>query len=525
MRYLPEIIRVLDRFREPRVETLDGSFFRDRKREKAFQLYDGIRSGQFSNDSLAAEALYKTQSTDQRYTTLKGNLKRRLLNTLFHLNLRRVGFSESAQAGYALKKRAFLVHALVTLGARSAAMNLAKRNLELAQHYQVTDIAYEMCVLLRTHAALNTRLALYEHFDELVKKYLRLLREEEAAWECFDRVNMTMNRFTGGRRRFAERFTEYAEKLKTMLSEDSSFAFRMNYYRVLGAAHGASGKHRDRIATMDEACRYLDSVPHLAQRPRYGEFKLQQIDSLLRVGKITEAGILAEEAAEILKKYPGYIQRFSLDEYRLLILMNSLRFNEAIKLYFDVTSHYDFQSLPPSLLERWKIYEYYLHFALQKTGVAADSPFRHRFNVEALIDAVPASGRDKVGMNVALRILQILYLLEDGQFRAIFDRIESLTHYRTRYLVAKVTRASHLFFKLLRVMENTGYESKPARQQGQRYYMQLKTKEFDIVDSEQELQIVPFPWLWEQILDKLEDLERRDIRHGKPRAVGTSHAP
>ena len=184
-------------------------------RERRPLFFIKASTGEFSNDSIAADSIYKTQSTDPRYTTLKGNLKRRLLNSLFHLNLKRVGFSESAQAGYYLKKRSFIVHTLVTLGARAPAMRLAMRRLEIAQKYNVTDIAYEMALLLRTNAGIYVRPAEYERYDKLTKQFLaQSFSAEHVAWEYFDRVNMTVNRFTGGRRKFAEKFGQYAKELE-----------------------------------------------------------------------------------------------------------------------------------------------------------------------------------------------------------------------------------------------------------------------------------------------------------------------
>src|SRR4029077_13229303 len=105
----------------------------------------------------------------------------------------------------------------------------------------------------------------------------------------YERVQMDNLRFTGGRRRFAEKFERYASELRSLLNEHSSFTFRLHYYRINGFALGAAGRHTERIETMNEVCRYLDTVPHLAQRARYGEFKLQQLDSFMRTARFQEA--------------------------------------------------------------------------------------------------------------------------------------------------------------------------------------------------------------------------------------------
>src|ERR1035437_4464979 len=150
--------------------------------------------------------------------------------------------------------------------------------------------------------------------------------------------------------------------------------------------------------------------------------------------------------------------------------------------------------------ERWRIYEYYLHYAFRKTDLAGDTELRSRFKVESLMHMAPMAGRDKVGMNVALRVLQILFLLEEGRTSEIFDRMESLNLYRSRYLVAKTSRSSSIFLKLLRIMESISFDPLRCRRQGARYYQLLKTETHETVDSEMELEVLPFTWLWDGIL-------------------------
>lgn len=53
MKYFPEIIRILENFRERRTDTVDTDF-RAQTENKEFLLYDGIRSGKFPNDNEAA---------------------------------------------------------------------------------------------------------------------------------------------------------------------------------------------------------------------------------------------------------------------------------------------------------------------------------------------------------------------------------------------------------------------------------------------------------------------------------------
>jgi hypothetical protein len=271
MNYFEEIVRILDRFREPRIETIDTGF-RSRRDDKAFQLYDGIRKGTIKNDATGAALLYEASSTDNRYTTLKNRLKGRLLNSLFHLNLKRAGFSESAQARYAMKKKAFLADTLLRLGARNAAVRIAERTLALAQKYQQTDLILEMSLILRKHASILGKTTLFDFYDNIVKKSFRILEAEIISSEYQDRAQSMRTLKAGGRRLYAPQFIAHVDELKSMIDSESSFTFLLNYYRLRAIACGAAGDVPQLLATCEEALAYLRSVPHLAQRPQHGEF-------------------------------------------------------------------------------------------------------------------------------------------------------------------------------------------------------------------------------------------------------------
>jgi hypothetical protein len=116
---------------------------------------------------------------------------------------------------------------------------------------------------------------------------------------------------------------------------------------------------------------------------------------------------------------------------------------------------------------------------------------------------VPVARHDKHGMNVAILIAQILHYLDVGNRAAIIDKMEALGTYRSRYLVASRTQASSIFFKLLRIMENNSFYYDIVEKKGRRYHHILKTEKFEIVDLEQEMQVVPYEWLWDRVLERL----------------------
>ncbi len=505
MRYFPEIIRILDRFRERRIETVDTKF-REHKQSKEFQLYDGIRSGIFNNDSEAADALYDSLPTATKYSSLKNRLKVRLLNSLFHLNWKKAGFSESAQAYYLCRKRAFMVHILIALGARRVAARLAETTFELATRFGYTEVALAMIRELRQNASAVGKISDFEHYDQLLTKIFRSYEEELISAGYIERIVMIFNRQMGGRAKFAEEFARYEAELRKLLSENSTYNFRLNYYRVLVRARSAAGQHREIIAAARDGIKFLQEYPHLLQKERLADFWYYQLQSFLMVKNYEQAFQAATECAKLYNV--GSNSWFSFRESFFLLLMNTLKFKEAEEVLQESVSHTRYVQLPEAAQEHWEIFKYYLNFALKSQAVSRAPEVLRRFNIDALMRMVPVARRDKHGLNVAILIAQVLQMLETRNYNGVMDRMEALGTYRSRYLQASMTQASSLFFKLLRIMENNSFNYKLARDKGRRFYNQLCNEHFEIVDVEQELQVLPYEWLWERVLDKLKEQER-----------------
>jgi hypothetical protein len=500
VRYFPELIRILDRFREPRIETLDNDFHQ-RKEAKDYRLYHGIKTGTFEADPLAIHTLYGKAPVTTQYSSLKNRLKKRLLNSLFHLNMRRAGFSEWAQAFYVVHKRTFIVHVLLALGARRAGAKMAIRTMEIALEYELIEPAMIMARYLRTDASVRGRMTEYDRYDEEYKRLLKTYEAENLSSEYFERALTIFNRQSGGRWKFTDQFEAYVKEIGDLVKQFDSYNLKVNYYRILLVSHAAAGRHSARIKTAEEALRFVESKPHLLQRARIGEFHAQRLQSYLGVRDYKHAEQAAKDTAQYWDK--GTNNWFAYGQHRFLLLMNTLRFHEAYEFFREITTHPRFSAQTDLTTEHWNIFEFFLNYALKREPGYDELEIKKRFDLESFVRRVPEARHDKHGMNVAILIAQILHYVDVGNRGAIIDKMEALGTYRSRYLVASRTQASSIFFKMLRIMENNSFYYDIVEKKARRYHHTLKTEVFEIVDMEQELQVVPYEWLWDRVLERL----------------------
>ncbi len=502
MKYFPEIIRILEKFRERRTDTVDTDF-RAQTENKEFLLYDGIRTGKFPNDNEAADELYEVSPTDTRYSSMKNRLKVRMLNSIFHLNLRRAGYSEAAQALYAAQRLALIVQIMTILGARRAAKHLAERTLHIAEKFAISDVALAMAIRLRKDAGITARPNEFERYDKLVKKLFRAYESELLSTEYFDRIGIIFQRYSGDVAKHAEQIEAFETELRPLLNQDSTYTFRLNYYRVLVVSLNASNRHSELIKGAGEGIAFLESFPKLLQKQQLAEFWFYQLNSYIGIRNFEGADEAVKECAALYNK--GSNNWFSFSEQYFYLLMTTLRFHEADALYTEVTTHTRFGAQGDILQEHFEIFKFYLTFALKTLPDYKPAAQPAKFNFEAMVRRADDAKRDKPGMNMALRFAQIIHLFDIQAYDKIDDLIEPIQNYRTRHIKASYTEQSTLFFRLIKIMVKYSFEYKRCLRVGSKLHEQLKNGSFLNVDPNQEIQILPYAWLWDWMLERMKE--------------------
>ena len=501
MKYFSEIIRILERFRERRTDTVDTDF-RAQFDNKEFQLYDGIRTDAFPNDFEAADALYQSPPTDTRYSSTKNRLKVRMLNSLFHLNLRRAGFSESAQAYYRAHRSVLVVEVLGMLGAERVAKHIAETTIRHAQKFSLTDVELSMAIFLRRLAGNAAKQKEFEKWDAIISELFLEYYRELLSTKYADKMVIIFWKYSGNLSRFVEEFTSYEKELHEMLNEKSTYTFRLNYYRVLVYSRYASNNSKEVIKASQDAITFLQSNPKLLQKGRVAEFWLHQLEGHLGTHDYQAAEVAAKEYEALASV--GSNRWFSFADSYFFLLTNTLRFVEAKDFYDRVTTHTRFKEQGDILQERFDIYKFYLNFALRTLPEFKDVQLP-KLNFDLMIYNATESKRDKAGMNMALRFAQILHLFELKDYDRIDNLIEPIQTYRSRFIIASQTEQSTIFFRLIKMMVRSSYQYKDCLRHGMKLHNELKTGKFENVNQEQEVQILPYAWMWEYMLDKMKE--------------------
>jgi hypothetical protein len=404
-------------------------------------------------------------------------------------------------------RRQFMVNMLIGLGANRVAKRMAETTLDLANRYELTNVALEMARVLRQYASETGQIQKFNFYNklllELEEKYIDELRSSE----YFERIGVIFRRKAGGRARYTEEFEGYKSELQNMLKETNSYTFRLNYHRVHALASQAAGNRSELIEGTRAGLQFLDSVPRLLQKERKGDFWLYQFRSYLDLLDFDRA---REAAAQCALYYnAGSNNWFVFAISKFLLLMNTLQIKEAYEFFTEVTTHPRFAAQSEISRENWEIFRFYLIHAQQTLPNYDPKLHPQKFNFELFKRKVEEARKDKEGMNVLVRLAHIIHLVETSRYDECDNAVKALDDYRRRNIQARMTPRSSLFMQLLRTMVKYSYSHKASLSNGRKTYERLMTETFEIVNTDQEIQVLPWTWLWDRLIEQMKANEEK----------------
>lgn len=463
------------------------------------RLYDGLRSGRFRDEYQVAAELCGSKPNSSTYRMLRMRFRRRALNTIFFLNLPKLGFSDYAHSIMLASREVFWVRILLLLGARNNAIKIAVQSLARCKKYHFTQFELDLLQFLRTHYALTGDRRNHEQYGLQIHKVLETYTAELQSSQMYETLAASFVRSGAAHLEVKQLAEDYLRVCRRFIESSDSYTLHTNYYRIATVYYQVSQQYPEILEVCEQAKRYCETHPELSNPIRLGEITLNMLECYLYLRDFDNGKLAANECANYFKV--GSNSWFVYMEYYLLLMLHTSHFTHAGDVYESVTKHprFTFQSDPRKA--RWQVFKMCLNYALQSS--APKPKRRSRDHKEA---SIPVYSKDKQGYNIPILIMQILQLLDAGRLDEIIERMEALRTYRSRYLRARGNRQSALFFRLLQVMESSGFSYEVTSQKANKTFKKLKATTADYTEIHEGIQILPYEWLWERVLERLKEL-------------------
>ena len=178
-------------------------------------------------------------------------------------------------------------------------------------------------------------------------------------------------------------------------------------------------------------------------------------------------------------------------------------------IYIKVINHPRFIYTNEERKEKWKIFEAYINYIFETENLDREllsyDPAKRKFRLLKFLNEVPNFTKDKKGYNVSILVIQIIYMLEKGEYTNIINRSEAMNVYCSRYLRKDDSYRSSLFLKMLLtlVKEDFGYER--TKQMAHKYLRKMQEGDPEGNTTVNEWEIIPYEILWEKVLNRLKN--------------------
>lgn len=498
---LAELITLVSKTKVQRVEIVGE---KHNYNSAVQRLYQGIHNGDFTSDEDAAKALYNSNPAHEAYRQLKYKLEKRLINTLFHIDISNAQYSSHQIAHYTCHRNTAAVAILAGKGASKNAIAIAERTLRIALMYEFTSIALELANKLQEYYCINiSDNKKYLTYNDVSKKQMKLLVAENTAANYKRELMFLHSGRTGHDDTHLEKAIQYTEELKELFKTHQSHQFALKTFNVFTIRYELANDYHMVVKECDKAIEYFENKDQAQSQFRLANFlfsykKVNAYTTLKDYKQGEEAAIKCLDYA-----IDGGINWYRALEYYIILCLHDKQYQKAYDLYIKAISHKKFKGLHPEYRELWIIYEAYIHYFIRHEKISIKTSSKGKFRIRKFLNSVPIYSKDKRGLNISILILHVLFLLDNKKYEKIINRVEYLKSYVNKNLVKGETYRSSCFVKMLIALIEGKFNKTATIRKAEPFVEKLKQHPLNKSKQASNVEIVPYEDLWDCIMESI----------------------
>ena len=502
MKQLIEISKIVTKKKVKKIEIFDEYSLRHRK-SKFNEFYEGLMDDKFKGDIDAADYLYGCRPTDDKYRQLKSRFRKRLLNTVFFLDVNLPSASNYDRAYFSCNKDWTLVKILQSKGAHVTAAALARQIYTVALRYSLADVIVNCARILREYSVQEGDEKAYDEYDDMVVRYQKVLDAELESEQLYQRTLLSYYKPRDKSHDFEHRLDEYCQRLRSMEERfpESPVVF-YNTYLVHVYRFEMSRDYQSMLAICDHAENYIESRPKSYQKEKSYVFQLKKMSAYLHMGDYSNGRANAEKVLATFKE--GSSDWFEFMEYYFLLAMHTDNYTSAIAIFNRAIASNKYKKLPEETRFKWETFEVYLNFIVEH--LSARQPILRRqmrrpFKLTRFLNDPVLFDKNQRIFTVLHVIAQVLFLIDRRQYNLASERIDRLRSYSGRQLKKEQYYRVLQFIKMLQQFEKADFRPEYVGKGG-RYHENLLENPLSYRGLITEIEVLPFEKIWNILTQK-----------------------
>lgn len=501
MKHLLEIANIVTWKKVKKIEIFDEASLRN-KNSKFNEFFEALMDGKYKNDRDAASSLYGCSPTDDKYRQLKSRFRKRILNTLFFIDVNLPSTSNYDRAYFSCNKDWTLVKILQSYGAHISAEDLAKSILSIALKFSFADIIVNCARILRAYAAKDGDDKAFEQYNEYIRVYNEILSAEMLSEHYYQLMLLKYKQVSASENLDLEPLDNWCNELIQLSEQFESPVINFNMFLLWITKFELENDHNSVIAISEKAEEYIKTFPQYEKEEKILLFQLKKMSAYLHLKDFKNGKVNAEKNIHYFQE--GTEAWYEFMEYYFLLAMHTNNLVNTMGIYQRVINLPKFRKASRIIKEKWKIYQYYLDYlieigndknlamSLQKSGLKQN---------KLMTDPVLYPKELRI-LTIHTVIAQVLYALERRSFVNAAENIERLKSYTLRQLKADENQRMILFIKLLQQLMKADFTLQHLSST-EKYLEKLEEKPLMYRGNLNDLEIIPLENLWKIILERI----------------------
>ena len=468
--------------------------------------YEKLEKGEISMDDEAAAYFFGPDKNGQftQYKNFKNRFFRRLVNALFHLDLKQPEFNNAQVGFYNCWKNLAAIKIMGARGANQAAFRLAKITLPAAIKYELVEIIVELSQLFVIHYTTrepNKKKRVY--FQDLA---LKNLSAYQATITSMLRYNDLIAPFVLSRSSkpwIGQTAKEYLKELEPYVGKIESYRFHLYYYLIKRLEKEIAYDYPGVVVISRAAIEHFESRES-TPKTTMAIFGNALLIGLTMTGKYDEAEIAVQKSL-------GMVERFSVGWYKTNEMYMTLKFykkdfQEAYEILYEAIRNSRFKNLPPAEQESWKIYEGFVQLLVVagKIKQSESQKKKNKFRPARFLNEVPNFSKDKRGMNIPVLITHSIYLLFEKRYDESYDRMLALKKYNDRHLKeGDDTFRTWCFLQALLQIQKADFRKTESEKRAADYLNRMSSQPVQYLNAPHEVEAIPYEHFWELAMEAI----------------------
>jgi hypothetical protein len=467
-----------------------------------------IHAKRFESEEEAVQFFYgDNENPNLNFTRLKKRLFKRLLNTLFFIDVNQPAYSDIQKAYYTCYKDFAALKILLGKGARKSVKYLGDKILAKSIKFEFTDLTVNVLRVLRLeYGSIHGDQKKFKEYNAWFHQYSEILRAEDLAEEYYTALSSHFVKSSASKTDLIKIAQEYAEKLEGCVEIVNTQRFILLSHLVFVYRYQIMNDYQNTLRVSQEALKKFEIKGDHALLVNKFTFMLKVATSQIQLRRFSEAEVALDNCKKLMPE--GSFNWFVTQEVCLLLAYHEKDYQKGWEIFTEAKANPKFKNLTSVHAEKWAIHEAFLSYFVSLGKINIGKPGQaivRKFKMGKFHNEVPVYSNDKKGWNISILIIQVLFLISQKKVLTdeIETRLDALKFYAFRHLRHSDTFRTQCFIQMLLQLPVAHYNQRLMVVRAAKYADKLKSVPIEIAGQSEEIELVPYEDLWQLVLDSL----------------------